>query len=246
MFSVLDAVLCTRAAAIANAKRQQAPLSACKSSKDRNPQGYAPHKQCHLFSDHLYTWSRSCRGASGLSLNILLSRVGRRILRLTPCEPAIATTRLSRAFISRTHFSLPFSRLGTGSEALGRDPEGSSPKCPSVPSFCSFSSLSMRLMTGHFRRRLIVLVYFFVFVWLLSYVTVSGRLRRWTAAILENPDEEALLQAWLVHANGKLVVPVNDQGSIIRLNSNESAQVRHPMYLLIRDAERKWTAMLER
>ncbi|KAG8887721.1 Glycosyltransferase Family 90 domain containing protein [Tulasnella sp. 332] len=103
----------------------------------------------------------------------------------------------------------------------------------------------MRLKTSHFKRRVLVLLYLFAFVWFVSYV-ISGRIGWWTEVILEKPDEEALLRTWPFQMDGKLVVPMDDQGKIIRLNANETSNVRHPMYHLIMDAERKWNAMVRR
>ncbi|KAG8888545.1 F-actin-capping protein subunit alpha [Tulasnella sp. 332] len=98
---------------------------------------------------------------------------------------------------------------------------------------------------GH---RLSSLVYFLIFVWLLSYATISGRLGWRTSTISEdsNEDADALSKAWHVGVDGKLVVPLDAGGNHVELYANETALIRHPLHHLIMDAERRWNDMIGR
>lgn len=104
----------------------------------------------------------------------------------------------------------------------------------------------MRSLAGPSRRRFTNLAYICLVLCLLSYASIHVR-QRLASAYLERSDREILLRTWRVKEDGKLVVPFDPQGSLVRVNANESDHtLRHPLYHMILDAERKWKDLVDR
>ncbi|KAG8879680.1 F-actin-capping protein subunit alpha [Tulasnella sp. 331] len=106
----------------------------------------------------------------------------------------------------------------------------------------------MRLLAAPSRRRCTDLAYLGIVISVLSYATLHVRMRLASAPHVESRDDDKiLLRTWSVNQDGKLIVPLDPQGQYAQPNASESIHsVRHPMYHLIADAERKWHDLVER
>lgn len=101
------------------------------------------------------------------------------------------------------------------------------------------------LMLAPLRRLARVFLVIFLLIYITTWLSYSERfLRLWGTA----EEEDDLLwsedRTWLRKSDGKLLVPIDDQGHVVAANGEEKP--RHPMHRLVQDAERKWKHMLRR